>query len=195
MMTTNSSTRILLAVLLNPPGATTGVRTRNAVRAAAEVLGFDSTEIVNLTSTPTQTVLELNHGGMRGWLEARVDLAAGLRRADGLLGGWGITGLLGDARSARASQVEWLVDQARSCGFTQMWTVGGLPRHPSRWHQYVADKYGRTSGGPFVERLSQVLVATPLGGEACTQAVSSGADIPPCDSQSRGEAMPARLRR
>jgi hypothetical protein len=40
--------------------------------------------------------------------------------------------------------------------------LGGEPRHPSRWHQYVSDKYGRTSGGTFEERIKQVLVAVPL---------------------------------
>lgn len=159
---TNSESHIMLAVLLNPPARTAGVRTRNAVRLAGELLGFGSTEIVNLTSAPTPTVLELNELPRDGWLDARVALAAGLRRAEAVLGGWGTTGLTGAAREARSIQIDWFVGQARKTGIEEMWTVGGRARHPSRWHQYMSDKYGRTSGGSFPDRLRQVLVRTPF---------------------------------
>lgn len=64
--------------------------------------------------------------------------------------------------SSAISQVEWFARQARAAGLSEMWTVGGRARHPSRWHQYVSDKYGRTSGGSFADRLRQVLVRAPL---------------------------------
>lgn len=153
----------LLAVLLNPPGSTTGTRTRNAVRIASEVLGFGSVEIANLTSVATRTVLELNRLDSSGWQDARAQLTAGLSRADALLGGWGTTGLSGAARDARTAQVEWFAGEARATGIDEIWTVGDRPRHPSRWHQYVSDKYGRTTGGSFPARLGQVLTRIPLG--------------------------------
>lgn len=51
-------------------------------------------------------------------------------------------------------------------GITAFWMVGGEPRHPSRWHQFVSDKHGRTTGGTFEERLVQVLVEVPLPARA-----------------------------
>ncbi|GAB3795063.1 hypothetical protein GCM10028798_03160 [Humibacter antri] len=153
---------MLLAVLLNPPSSTTGVRTRNAVNLAGEVLGFHRTEIVNLTTVATPTVLELNQLSADVWLNARPDISEGLARASALLGGWGTAGLSGVARAARASQVEWLIHAAREVGIEEIWTVGGRPRHPSRWHQYVAEKHGRTSEGSFSQKLSQVMTRLPL---------------------------------
>jgi hypothetical protein len=45
---TNRTDRTLLAVLLNPPRTTPGVRTRRAVERAGRVLGYDGVTIVNL---------------------------------------------------------------------------------------------------------------------------------------------------
>jgi len=153
---------VLLAVLLNPPSSTTGVRTRNAVNLAGKVLGFQRTEIVNLVATATPTVLELNDQPLDAWLDARPHLSEGLRIASSLLAGWGTTGLSGAARAARANQVDWLLDEAADAGIDGLWTVGGRPRHPSRWHQYVSDRHGRTTDGSFAQRLGQVLTKLPL---------------------------------
>jgi hypothetical protein len=159
MTTMTDGSGVLLAVLLNPPEGASGVRTRSAIEAARHALGFQSVEIANLCCDPTLSVLELNAlGHDRGWVGARADLLDALHRADGVLAGWGIAGLSGKARRARDSQVGWLLQEADRVGLTHFWTVGGVPRHPSRWHQYVADKHNRTSGGSFVERLRQVLV-------------------------------------
>lgn len=46
-------------------------------------------------------------------------------------------------------------------GINTVWSVGGQPRHPSRGHQFLSDKYGRTAGGTFEKRLSTVLVQSP----------------------------------
>lgn len=161
-----SRSGVLLAVLLNPPSSTTGVRTRNAVNLAGEVLGFPRIEIVNLVSTATPTVLELNDQPLDAWLNARPHLSLGLRKASAILAGWGTTGLSGDARAARAYQVDWLLDEAAKVGIYDLWTVGGRPRHPSRWHQYVSGKHGRTAEGSFAQRLAQVLTKLPLESEA-----------------------------
>jgi hypothetical protein len=52
--------------------------------------------------------------------------------------------------------------EAIRAGISNIWMVGGEPRHPSRWHQFVSDKYSRTTGGSFEERLDQVLESVPM---------------------------------
>lgn len=160
---TSEGSGVLLAVLLNPPGRTPGTRSRNAIEMAARLLGYDSFEIVNLCSDATPTVVELNKlGHGPGWQDARQHIAEALRRTDGLLAGWGVTGLTGDGRRALVEQVAWLSGEASAAGIERVWMVGGEPRHPSRWHQYLSDKHGRTSGGSIEQRLNQVLEAVPL---------------------------------
>jgi hypothetical protein len=162
-MTRSDGSGVLLAVLLNPPRSTPGTRTRNAVERAGRVLGFESVKIANLCSVATPTVVELNKLGDSGrWHQAREQLTGALRDAEGLLAGWGVAGLSGGAQRARQAQVDWLYSRAREVGIETIWMVGGEPRHPSRWHQFVSDKYGRTSGGTFEERLEQVMVAMSI---------------------------------
>lgn len=152
----------LLAVLLNPPACSSGVRTRNAVARAATVLGYDSVRLVNLCTIPTPSVVELNEVSEDGWALAREELGAAALTSSAILAGWGVGGILGNARYAFFRQLNWFVTQAQKAGHRQLWTVGGEPRHPSRWHQYVSDKYARTSGGSFEHRLRQVLIAMPI---------------------------------
>lgn len=149
-------------MLLNPPGRSTGARTRNAVSRAARVLGYDHVTITNLCAVPTRSVVELNNLGHDAWELARGDLEAGLSSTDAILAGWGIAGVAGEARRSLCAQVAWLQEVALAKGIESFWMIGGEPRHPSRWHQYVADKYQRTSGGSFEERIRQVLVAVPI---------------------------------
>jgi hypothetical protein len=118
--------------------------------------------MTNLCAVPTPSVIELNALGRDGWDRARVDLEAALTGASAVLAAWGVTGLTGDARRQLRTQVEWLTECAQEVGIDAFWMVGGEPRHPSRWHQYVSDKYGRTTGGTFEERIVQVLVEVPV---------------------------------
>jgi hypothetical protein len=153
---------LLLAVLLNPPANTVGARSRNAVTLAATALGYERVVVANLCEAATPSVVELNDVGADAWMSARDHLAPLFPLASALLGAWGVAGLNGDARQFRDAQVEWLAREAGAAGLTHMWMLGGRPLHPSRWHQFVSDKYGRTSGGSFEERIVQVLVEVPL---------------------------------
>lgn len=159
---TSGQSGALVAVLLNPPGASAGTRSRNAVSRAAYVLGYDQATIVNLCTVPTPTVVELSQVGADAWQAARPDLEAAIGAAAAVLGGWGVSGLTRGARNLRDEQVRWLRTRAQERGIRGFWMVGGEPRHPSRWHQYVSDKYGRTDGGSFEERLRKVLAPVPL---------------------------------
>lgn len=153
-----------VAVLLNPPSTTAGTRTTNAVKLASNVLGFGDLRVANLCSTPSRSVVELNViSDTRGWMRARDEIQGLLSQADGVLAAWGVSGLSGAAGRNHQRQVTWFLESAKSAGIESLWMVGGQPRHPSRWHQYVADKYGRTSGGTFAQRLSEVLQEVPIG--------------------------------
>lgn len=152
----------VVALLLNPPGSSSGQRTLGAVGRATTILGYDSYVVANLCNAATPTVVELTHEPEDAWLGARADLRQKISAADALIAAWGLGGLTGPARHHSRAQVRWLIEQAVAAGHTEMWTVAGKPRHPSRWHQYVSDKHGRTSGGPFERRLEEVLIAVPL---------------------------------
>lgn len=152
----------MVAILINPPGRTTGTRSRNAVSCAATVLDYDEVRIANLCAVPTPTVVDLNALSPEGWEHARPDLADALSNADGLLAGWGVAGVTGQARRHLIDQVDWLYAHAEAVGINSIWMVGGQPRHPSRWHQFVSDKHGRTTGGTMNQRLREVLTAVPL---------------------------------
>ncbi|MFT4010671.1 MAG: hypothetical protein QM655_11595 [Nocardioidaceae bacterium] len=152
----------MVAVLLNPPTKSTGVRSRNAVARAAQAIGYPDVVLTNLCAAPTPSVVELNALGGDAWDEARAGLERDLTGATAVLAAWGVAGLTGGARRLMRSQVRWLTERVASAGIERFWMVGGEPRHPSRWHQYVSDKYGRTTGGSFEERICQVLLEVPL---------------------------------
>lgn len=160
-LTVTGETSTLVAVLLNPPATTGGARSRNAVMRAADVLGYERAVIANLCAVPTPSVVELNSLGSEGWDLARAELETVLANANALIAGWGVAGLTGAASERMREQVAWLSERAALVGISGFWMVGGEPRHPSRWHQYVSDKHGRTVGGTFEERIAQVLVQVP----------------------------------
>lgn len=155
--------RTLGALLLNPP-TTDGRRTRRHLEVAASLLGCDFVEIANLFAISTKDVTAMNLVGrdVAGWLAARPELCGLIARADVLVAGWGVRGLSGLAAQHQRAQLRLITGHARLHGRTHVWTVGGQPRHPSRWHQFVSDRHGRTLGGSFSERLTCVLSETAI---------------------------------
>lgn len=158
-MTSTSGTRSLLVVCLNPPSESSGNRTLHAVAAASRALGCQVGKVANLCTAPTASVVELNGRLTRpsDWIDHRDSLRRELEAASVIVGAWGISGLTGEARRIRDDQVTWLFAAAGAAGHRHIWLVGGEARHPSRWHQYVADKHGRTSGGSLEQRLLDVM--------------------------------------
>jgi hypothetical protein len=134
-----SRQRHLVAVLAAPPRGTSGDRTRRRVTLAAQVLGCASAEIVNLIDLPTATVLDISVIGTAeaAWAASRRALADAVNRADMVLLGWGHSEPSGAARTHHRSQVAW-VHQAIIMEDIPAWTVGGTPRHPSRWQRYTS---------------------------------------------------------
>ena len=151
-MTTNGAGgRCLLAVLANPPLTTSGQRTRDRVALAAQIIGCPDFEVGNLFPVPSMDVSSIARLGVRPelWSDARDDLVNQLSRADDVLLGWGCTEPAGGARLHHRSQIEWLLTTVESKPI-QLWTVGGVPRHPSRWQRYTSRAYPAL---PFVAAL------------------------------------------
>lgn len=158
-----SHRRSVLAVLLNPPSISSGARTVRAVGLAQSILGFENVQIANLAATPTANVVQLNHSQVNpDWGTARITITQALTTTDGIIAAWGVSGLTGSARRGFEEQVSWFTATAIRSGFDSCWTVGGRPLHPSRWHQYVADKHGRTPSGTTEQRLRHVIQSTPM---------------------------------
>ncbi len=153
-----------MAALLASPPTTSGARTTAKAHQAVNLLGGSRLLIANLFDFPATDLPALNAcaSGDAGWLAARPKLTAALQEADCLLAAWGLHPLSGHARQLRQEQLSWLHEQASSHGHSSAWCVGAQPRHPSRWHQYVSDHHGRTTGGSFSNRLEQVLVTSPF---------------------------------
>lgn len=149
--------RRLLAILATPPLTTSGARTRGRLQLATEILCSDVLVIANLIDVPTKDVLDIASVGREPapWREARGDLASQIAAADAVLLAWGTAEPAGPARGHHRAQVAWVNDVIGSRGIVS-WTVGGMPRHPSRWQRYTAR---RQPGLPFSSALAASLQA------------------------------------
>jgi hypothetical protein len=149
--------RRLLAILAAPPLTTSGARTHGRLHLAAEILGSDILAIANLIDVPTKDVLDIASVGCEPapWRKARGGLAGQIAAADVVLFAWGIAEPAGPARDYHRAQVAWVNDVVGSRGIIP-WTVGGMPRHPSRWQRYTAR---RQPGLPFLLALAASLQA------------------------------------
>jgi hypothetical protein len=145
-----SQRRTLLVVGSNPP-TTSGQRTLGRAELARVALGFEHVELENLFSRPTYRTGGVSLAGITdvGWQEARPLLLAALDRAAAVLMAYGTTKPSGAAAQHFAEQVIWIERQASERGL-DVWTVGGAPRHPSRWQRYT---YREHPGVPFPDAL------------------------------------------
>ena len=161
-MTAVVKERILLAVLANPTLSPES-RSVGRVRLAARILGFEQVRIANLFALPSSSSKEIAVLGQdaHGWELARPALVDGLVTCDQVLLGFGTIPVTGVARRYLEQQLYWFADELRESDHREVWQVGDA-RHPSRWHQYVSDRHGRTSGGSFEVRLREVLTSTKL---------------------------------
>lgn len=154
------SPAILGAILINPPLGNGGATLRH-LEALREVLECDLVQIANLLSVPTASTDDIREAGVRpgSWHRARPKVRNLIHSADHIVLGWGLGGISGIARQHFIAQVRWVERElARRGEGVPVWTIGNGPRHPSRWHQYVSDRHGRTAEGSLQERLRYVLV-------------------------------------
>lgn len=151
--------KLLLAVLASPPKTTTGNRTSGRVKLAAELLGCQEVQIVNLLGTPTRDVCDIQSAGsMPGpWIDSRTSIQCLLPTADAVLFAWGCKSPIGSARIHQRRQVEWVKVQTKQQDLPE-WTVGGCPRHPSRWQRYTHHAF---PGVAFRDALRLALIPAP----------------------------------
>jgi len=149
-----------LGVVLASPPLTDGLRTMRRLEIVTQILGYTSFKIANLFPVATHSVNDITKLGADGgvWLGARDELSVLGSTSTALLMAYGVTEPTGSARSHRRGQIDWLSERLQEEGHFFAWHVGTDPRHPSRWHQYLSDRRGRTDGGTFNERLSRSLV-------------------------------------
>lgn len=133
--------RSLLVVCSNPP-TTSGARTRGRVQLAAELLETKKFVIGNLCHASTYRSGDLAKAGDSAapWNEARLALAGALVDATDVLLAYGVVEPAGLARAHHRAQVKWLMDAIPQTGL-KLWTVGGTPRHPSRWQRFTWKHY------------------------------------------------------
>ena len=145
-----SQRRTLLVIGSNPP-TTSGQRTLGRVDLARLALGFEHVELRNLFGLPTYRTDGISLAGISevGWQEARPPLQLALDTAAAVLMAYGTTKPSGAAAQHYVEQVAWIEQQVSDRGL-DVWTVGGAPRHPSRWQRYT---YRVHPGVPFSDAL------------------------------------------
>jgi len=146
------------AILLNPPNGS-GDATRRHLAAATRILGHDAFEIANLFPLATLSSGEVNELGSdwQTWVPAQAALRKTVGSSDEILLAWGIGEFNGATRQNFRRQKAWLLEELRCANVERIWLVDNETRHPSRWHQFVSDRHGRTIGGTFEQRIGQVL--------------------------------------
>lgn len=158
LSSTSNATGHLVALLLNPPLRDPSVTVSMAnLHVAKDVLGCSSLQVANMFAIPTKDLPDINRVGREphGWLETRPQLTAAIAQADAVILGWGLGGLSGPARLHFREQIDWVFSLLAAHG--PVWTVGGVPRHPSRWRQFVGPQRNIARGEDFTERLRSVL--------------------------------------
>jgi hypothetical protein len=130
----------------------------------AQMLGCTSVEIANLCERVTVNHRQLSRDAAVAdpWGVARDRLLNVITRSDDVLLAWGVSPLGGPANLYLQDQIGWVHEILMDEGKVP-WTVGADPRHPSRWHQFLSDKYQRTHGGSLRSRIEQQLRQSPVG--------------------------------
>lgn len=135
-------TRVLVAVLANPPLHTSGRRTHERVALLASLLGAERWSSANLLETPTNDVTGISAAARDRdtWLTARPALESALEPHAVLLAAWGLSEPTGPARQHQREQLAWMRSLPQWQGMTVI-GIGGRPRHPSRWQRYTCRQW------------------------------------------------------
>lgn len=162
------------AILLNPAREANRVsRTHMVLEDVRVAKAWGTMEIANLVETPTRNSKELEQAAtsVQLFLDARDRLDTVLASSDTLVFAWGIAPLRGLTGTYVRDQANWVISRALHHGHTHAWVMGGHPRHPSRWRQYVGPQRGLFDGATTADRLTQGLercaveIARPRHGE------------------------------
>lgn len=158
-----SNSRNLTAILHSaPPGK--GVRTLQRVEIAQVALACNTYSVANLYPAVLPNSNALSQGTQdEVWEQGREDILRELIRSDtkDVLLGYGVQVPIGEQRFKYREQVSWLHRQLLDQGL-RVWTFGGRPSHPSRWHRHTHKHAAGDSMEDSVRRfLTQFEVAPP----------------------------------
>ena len=148
------------AILLNPAREANRVsRTHLVLEDVRVAKAWGTLEIANLVGIPTRNSKELEQvaTSVQLFLDARNHLEAVLASSDALVLAWGVAPLRGLVGTYVRDQANWVISRALHHGHTHAWVMGGHPRHPSRWRQYVDPQRGLFDAVTTVDRLTQGL--------------------------------------
>ena len=106
---------------------------------ASEIIGCDDFVVVNMFPYPTRNITDIALLGKesQAWTVARPVVIAELARCSEVLLGYGVSEPVGQARLHHREQAKWILRLLDGLG-RPVWTVGGEPRHPSRWQRYTS---------------------------------------------------------
>lgn len=173
---------LVCAILLNPTLGEESVSGAN-LAVAASALGFRSLRIVNLVGINTRNSKELAQLAVdrQAWDASRPEIAAAIESCDQILFAWGSSPLAGTANKWRTEQINWVVSLCQSLGHRSAWMMDGVPRHPSRWRQYVGPQRGLFAQNSIHERFRNAIRPQGIADltrveaeEECDQAASGG---------------------
>lgn len=131
-------TRGAAVFVLAAPPLTSGARTIGRVALAQSILGFENIVTVNLFPLATSDVLHIAKigGDEQVWLSGRKSILAQLETAADVVLAYGVSEPGGAAKMHHRHQVQWLGAQLDRLK-PRIWSVGSVPRHPSRWQRYT----------------------------------------------------------
>lgn len=144
-MVTPTRTRLVAILHSDPPRD--GTRTLRRVETARDFLGCNSLSVANLFPAVlpnTNTFPLLDDEAI--WEQGRAGILDALNLADtaAVLLGHGVSPPTGQQRQNYLQQVKWVDDELATRDIP-VWTFGGRPAHPSRWHRIVhRDSPGQT---------------------------------------------------
>lgn len=147
---------ILLVLMSNPPSTTTGDRTLRRVELLQALFGIEESLTANLFAIPTYRTGEISDVGVdaTGWLNARPAIAEAMDHCTAIMLAYGGQEPSGPARTHFREQIAW-AEQLIESRKLPVWSVGGRPLHPSRWHRFTYSNY---PGVPFHDALVRSVV-------------------------------------
>lgn len=136
----------LLAILHSLP-AGSGVRTLRRVEIAQQALGCRSSSIVNVFPSILPDSNALNDEVSTDTFDRGRELirqALDLEATSDVLLAYGIQLPTGANRQAYRAQIDWIGRELTSRS-VRVWSFGGRPSHPSRWHRVVSREHPGSS--------------------------------------------------
>ncbi|MFV0432932.1 MAG: DUF1643 domain-containing protein [Leucobacter sp.] len=152
------------ALLLNPSLDVHRSTSHAVLRLLATRKDWPNPRVVNLIEIPTRNskVLAQTQILYEDLYAARPHIESMLASSTQLIFAWGTSFMPGEAGVKQRQQIHWAIECAARYGHSEAWMMGGSPRHPSRWRQYVGPQRAIHEGGTTADRLERALILRPI---------------------------------